>query len=147
MLTTSDIDDFVARFDNIKANYCGTYAVYELDSFDKCIGLSDKFNGKRLPSCIFNTDPIKLPGIHWMTLLKLQNKRSFVLFDSFGALGFQEFLMGNDEITLRLPKIQTVAAKKGFYFNGAKTFNKLPYYIRKADSIKEFKELLNSYFN
>ena len=53
----------------------------------------------------------------------------------------------NNEITLRLPKIQTVAAKKGFYFNGAKTFNKLPYYIRKADSIKEFKELLNSYFN
>ena len=95
MLTTTDIDNFVAKYPNVRSNYCGTYAVDELDTFKKCDKLTKNINAKRLPSCIFNTDPIFLPGTHWMTLLKLQDTQSFVLFDSFGAKGFQEFLIDN----------------------------------------------------
>ena len=53
----------------------------------------------------------------------------------------------NNGALLRLPKIRTVAAKKGFYFNGAKSFNDLPLKVRNTDSVKEFKVLLNSHFN
>ena len=95
MLTTTAIDKFVSRYPNKQANYCGTYAVDQFDSFKRCDKLVKNINQKRLPSCIFNTDLIKLPGTHWMTLVKLQDKNSFVLFNSFGAVGFREFLAGN----------------------------------------------------
>ena len=91
MLSTGDIDNFVAYYPNIKKNYCGTLAVDQLDTFEECDKLVQKINRPR----VFNTDPIQLPGQHWMTLIKLQDKRSFMLFDSFGAVGFQEFLIGN----------------------------------------------------
>ena len=95
MLTTTAIDEFVSHYPNIKNNYCGTFAVDQLDTFKRCDKLVKNINEKRLPSCIFNTDPTRLPGTHWMTLMKLQDPHSFVLFDRFGVVGFQEFLIGN----------------------------------------------------
>ena len=52
----------------------------------------------------------------------------------------------NNGFLVRLPKVRTESAKKGFYFVGAKTFNELPTNIRKAKNLKEFKYLINLYF-
>ena len=52
----------------------------------------------------------------------------------------------NNGVILRLPKVRTVTGKNGFYFAGAKLFNNLPSDIRKADSLKKFKEELNKHF-
>ena len=119
MQTTTSIDRFVAQYPNIQANYCGTYAVDQLDSFKKCEKLVRNINAKRLPSCIFNTDPIRLPGSHWMSLLKLQDKQSFVLFDSFGARGFDEFLIGNRLSVVKsfFPKAYTYTTQKSVLYN------------------------------
>ena len=42
-----------------------------------------------------NTHPIAKSGTHWVSLVKLQDN-SFFLFDSFGLLGFSEFIVSDD---------------------------------------------------
>ena len=45
----------------------------------------------------------------------------------------QENTRGNG-ITVKLLKVKLEACKKSFYFNGGKTFNELPRYIREQDT-------------
>ena len=50
----------------------------------------------KLPFAVVNTDPIVKSGTHWLSLVKLQDT-SFFLFDSFGLLGLQTFIVSNDK--------------------------------------------------
>lgn len=43
---------------------------------------------------------------------------------------------------LRLPKVKLEVAKKGFHYEGALAFNKLPLHVRKVNSIAHFKNAL-----
>lgn len=49
----------------------------------------------------------------------------------------------NKNILIRLPNTKLESFKKGFYFNGAKTFDELPRYLRAAKSINEFLDFFN----
>ena len=48
----------------------------------------------------------------------------------------------NTGILIRLPKIKTEQAKKGFFFTGAKLFNQLPVHVRQAETVQEFKRVV-----
>ena len=52
----------------------------------------------------------------------------------------------NNNISLRLPRVATEYAKKGFYYRGAKEYNNLPLKIRMEKSIAKFKLLLKEHF-
>ena len=45
----------------------------------------------------------------------------------------------------RLPKVKTKAAKKGFFFAGAKMFNELPANIRSSETLNIFKKQIDLY--
>ena len=96
-VTTDEIDLYVRSEPSLLANYCGVYAIDELiDEFVKCAQkITTKAGQAKLPFAIVNTDPIDKSGTHWISLVKLQDE-SFFLFDSFGLLGFSEFIVSDD---------------------------------------------------
>ena len=56
----------------------------------------------KLPFAIANTDPINKGGMHWFSLIKLQDisgaidNDSFFMFYSFGLVGFTSFIVQDD---------------------------------------------------
>ena len=78
-------------------NYCSVYAIDELvEKFVECTKKILRGISSKLPFAIVNTDPIAKDGTHWVSLIKLQD-HSFFLFDSFGLLGFSQFIVSNDQ--------------------------------------------------
>ena len=63
----------------------------------------------------------------------------------FEVLNHKKNTRGNG-ITVKLPKVKHEACKKSFYFNGGKTFNELPRYIREQDTVKKFQHCLETYY-
>ena len=96
-ITTDEIDLYVRSEPSLLANYCGVYAIDQLiDDFVKCAQkITTKAGRAKLPFAIVNTDPIDKSGTHWISLVKLQDE-SFFMFDSFGLLGFSEFIASDD---------------------------------------------------
>lgn len=47
---------------------------------------------------------------------------------------------------LKLPRVKTEAARKAFYFNGARTFNDLPIHVKESNSIVLFKNQTMNYY-
>ena len=96
-ITTDEIDLYVRSEPSLLANYCGVYAIDQLiDEFVKCAQkITTKAGRAKLPFAIVNTDPIDKSGTHWISLVKLQDE-SFFMFDSFGLLGFSEFIASDD---------------------------------------------------
>jgi hypothetical protein len=64
--------------------------------------------------------------------------------DYFQIMSHQQNTRNND-YCLRLPKVKLEVARKGFYFQGAMAFNKLPLHVRQINSIVHFKSALNSF--
>jgi hypothetical protein len=61
--------------------------------------------------------------------------------DYFQIMSHQQNTRNND-YCLRLPKVKLEVARKGFYFQGAMAFNKLPLHFRQINSIVHFKSAL-----
>ena len=61
--------------------------------------------------------------------------------DYFQIMSHQQNTRNND-YCLRLPKVKLEVARKGFYFQGAMAFNKLPLHVRQINSIVHFKSAL-----
>ena len=51
----------------------------------------------------------------------------------------------NNGRLVRLPKVRLEAARKAFFFNGGRIFNKLPINIRNSNDLKSFKLLLKKH--
>ena len=83
----------------LKQNFCGVFAADELKhGFMHCANTIGKnAKGKVLPYAIINTDNRANGGQHWFTLLRLQDRGNFFLFDSFGKSGFTEYVVSDDE--------------------------------------------------
>ena len=91
-----EIDLFIRSSPTLKKNYCGVYTIDELiDNFIECAKNIAVGTTAKLPFAVVNTDPITKSGTHWASLVKLQDT-SFFLFDSFGLLGLQTFIISND---------------------------------------------------
>ena len=74
-----------------------------------------------------------------MVVFKALNGLSCEPFnDYFQIMSHQQNTRNND--CLQLTKVKLEVAKKGFYFQGAKAFNKSPLHARQMNSIVHFKQ-------
>ena len=121
-VSTDEIDLYVRSEPSLTANYCGTYAIDQLvDEFVKCARkIVTKSAKAKLPFAVVNTDPIDKGGTHWISLVKLQDE-SFFLFDSFGLLGFSEFIVSDDQklVSTFLTKFETYEQGNFEYYSFA----------------------------
>ena len=77
-----------------------------------------------------------------MVVFKVLNGLSCEPFiDYFQIMSLQQNTRNND-FCLWLPKVKLEVTRKGFYFQGAKTFNNLPLHARQMNSIVHFKSTL-----
>ena len=96
-ISSEEIDFFVARHPAMEINFCGTYAIDQLvTDFVPCATRIEEGKKAKLPFAVANTDPIAECGTHWISFVRLQDRRSFFLFDSFGLFGFQQFVRTDD---------------------------------------------------
>ena len=51
----------------------------------------------KYPFTILNTDRKNKPGTHWWSFLDFHPKRDLLLFDSFGFVGFKQFIVDNNK--------------------------------------------------
>ena len=99
-MDSSEIERVVDRIGKkLKQNFCGVFAADELKrGFMPCANVVGKSaKGKLLPYAIINTDDRANGGQHWFTLIRLQERGNFYLFDSFGKSGFTEYVVSDDE--------------------------------------------------
>ena len=82
--------------EDMRKDFLGVYAADELRSLT---GFRNKLSKNKhvIPFCIVNTDPIELPGQHWIALLNICPKQHIFIFDSYGELGYREFIRSDDE--------------------------------------------------
>ena len=80
--------------DDLKENM----GAYSSDSVTKYINFYDIIKEKRAkyPFAIFNTDIENKPGTHWWSFLDIFPKQALLLLDSFGFVGFKQFIIDND---------------------------------------------------
>ena len=64
-------------------------------------------------------------------------------FENYFQLMNNSIKTRNNDIILRLPKVKTEAAKKGFFFAGAKMFNQLPANIISYETLYIFKKQID----
>ena len=57
--------------------------------------------GKKYPFLIADTDRSDKPGTHWWSILDIDGKKDFLLFDSFGIKSLKNFIVKDDE---KIPK-------------------------------------------
>ena len=72
--------------------------IYSSDSIIKYINCSNitKHKKSKYPVAIFNTDNGNKPGNHWWSFFDIYQKKNLLLFDSFGFVGFKQFIVDND---------------------------------------------------
>ena len=82
--------------DDLKRNFMG---VYLSDSIKKYIKFYDIIKEKRAKYkfAIFNTDRKNKPGTHWWSFLDIYPKKYLLFFDSFGLIGFNQFIVDDDK--------------------------------------------------
>ena len=73
--------------------------VYSSNSITKYIKFYNIIKEKRAkyPFAIFNTNRENKPGTHWWRFLDIHPKKGLQLFDSFGFVGFKQFIVDNDK--------------------------------------------------
>jgi len=62
-------------------------------------------------------------------------------FENYFSLLLQQRSTRSNNTSVRLPRVNLEAARKGSYFRGGKVFNSLPTSIRELETLKEFKSL------
>ena len=82
--------------DDLKRNFMG---VYLSDSIKEYINIYDIIKEKRAKYqlAIFNTDRKNKPGTHWWSFLDIYPKKDLSFFDSFGFIGFKQFIVDDDK--------------------------------------------------
>ena len=82
--------------DDLKRNFMG---VYLSDSIKEYINIYDIIKEKRAKYqlAIFNTDRKNKPGTHWWSFLDIYPKKDLFFFDSFGFIGFKQFIVDDDK--------------------------------------------------
>ncbi len=77
-----------------------------------------------------------------MVVFKSLNGLSCEPFNDYFQIMSHQQNTRNNDYCLRLPKVKLEVARKGFYFQGAMAFNKLPLHVRQINSIVHFKSAL-----
>ena len=82
--------------EGLNRNFMGVYSV---DSIRNYINFYNIIKEKRAKYsfAIFNTDRENKPGTHWWSFLDFHPKKDLLLFDSFGFVGFKQFIVDNNK--------------------------------------------------
>ena len=71
--------------------------VFPSDKMNKFLGFKKMMKGKRYPFLIANTDTSDKEGTHWWSILDIDGKKDFLLFDSLGIKGLKNFIVQDDQ--------------------------------------------------
>ena len=64
---------------------------------DKFLHFTKMMKGKKYLFLIANTDRSDKKGTHWWSILDIDGKKYFLLFDSFGIKGRKNFIVQDDQ--------------------------------------------------
>ena len=64
---------------------------------NKSLDFKKMMKGKKYPFLIANTDRSDKKGTHWWSILDIDEKKDFLLFDLFGIKGLKNFIVKDDE--------------------------------------------------
>ena len=67
--------------------------VFPSDKMNKFLGFKKMMKGKKYPFLIAKTDRSDKQGTHWWSILDIDGKKDFLLFDSFGIRGLKNFIV------------------------------------------------------
>ena len=97
-VSETEIKKFITKHggQDMQKDFLGIYAADELKNI---IDFRRRLSGKKhsVLFCIVNTDPIELPGQHWISVLNICPENHVFTFDSFGELGYSTFIKSDDE--------------------------------------------------
>ena len=97
-ISESEIKKFISQHgpEHMRDDFVGVFAADEVDEY---ISLAENIRNKdhTHPFMIANTDPRDKPGVHWWSIIDIEPENELFFFDSFGKLGFSNFIIDNDK--------------------------------------------------
>ena len=95
-LTNFDIEEIFNKANNsdLLQNFLGVFPSGKMNKF---LDFKKTMKGKKYPFLIANRDGSDKQGTHWWSILDINGKRDFLLFDSFGIKGLKNFIVQKDE--------------------------------------------------
>ena len=95
-ISNFEIERVFTMFDNndLDDNFID---VFPSNKMNKFFDVTKIMKGKKYPSLIANTDMSNKPGTHWWSILNIDSKKDFLLFDSFDVIGLRNFIVQDDE--------------------------------------------------
>ena len=94
-----NIEEIFNRADNqdLLKSFVG---VFPFDKMNGFFYFKKMMKGKKYSFLIANTDRTDKEGTHWWSILDIDGKKDFLLFDPFGIKGLKSFIVQNDEKSL-----------------------------------------------
>ena len=83
--------------DDLNENFIG---VFPFDKTNRFFDITKMKKWKSYPFLIVNTDRLDKTGTNWWSLLDIDEKKDFLLFDFFGVKGLRNFIIKDDETVL-----------------------------------------------
>ena len=95
-MSNFDIEEIFNKANNgdLLQNFVG---VFLSDKMNKLLDFNKMMKGKKYSFLIANTDRSDKQGTHWWSILDIDGKKDFFLFDSFGIKGLKNFIAKDDE--------------------------------------------------
>ena len=95
-LSNFDIEEIFNKANNsdLLQNFVG---VFPSDKMNNFLDFKKMMKGKKYPFLIANTDRSDKQSTHWWSILDIDGKKDFLLFDSFGIKGFKNFIVKDNE--------------------------------------------------
>ena len=151
-ISNFNIEEIFNREDNqdLLKNFVG---VFPSDKMNRFFDFKKMMKGKKYPFLIANTDRANKEGTHWWSILDIDGKKYFSLFDSFGIKGLKNFIVQSDKKflskilkgleNLKENKEEVNLVKVNFVKN---TYNKLSEGEKAALSERKKISIKNGYF-
>ena len=95
-LSNFDIEDIFNKANNsdLLQNFIG---VFLSDKMSKFLDFKKMMKGKKYQFLMANTDGSDKQGTHWRSILDINGKKDFLLFNSFGIKDLKNFIVKDDE--------------------------------------------------
>ena len=96
VISNFDIEEnfYKANNSDLLQNFVG---VFPSDKMNKFLDFKKMMKGKRYPFLTANTDRSDKEGTNWWSILDINGRRDFLLFDSFGIKGLKSFIVQDDQ--------------------------------------------------
>ena len=95
-LSNVDIEEIFNKANNsdLLQNFVG---VFSSEKMNKFLDFKKIMKGKKYPFLIANTDRSDKQDTHWWSILDIDGKKDFLLFDSFGIKSLKNFIVKDNE--------------------------------------------------